>query len=105
MKRIEPEQLTDELLGEAVLFLLKDNMPINTRTLIAKLRAMEENEPDDKRRQSIGRVISQVSRMIASGRRKAFREPNEADGEIRNNRDNVYSLFENSPQSETRKKH
>lgn len=83
-------QLTDELIGVAVLSLLKDNSPISTRALVTRLRSMEANEPDTQRRKLLWQVIAQISNNLASLRREAGSKRNEWDEEGGNN---VYQLF------------
>lgn len=53
MNRSEKDQLTDEIIGEAVLSLLREKGPINMRVLIARLRSMETSESDPGRREAI----------------------------------------------------
>ena len=62
MNRSEIDQLTDELIGEAVLSLLSENGPVNTRALITRLRAMEAKEADTRRRETLGRVIAEINK-------------------------------------------
>lgn len=50
MNKSESENLNDELIGEAVLFLLKSKGPITTQSLLTALRAMESSERDPLRR-------------------------------------------------------
>ena len=44
MKRSDVDKLIDELIGEAVLSLLKENGPINTHALVQRLRSMKSHE-------------------------------------------------------------
>jgi len=91
MNSSDIEQLTDELIGVAVLSLLKDNSPISTRALVTRLRSMEANEPDTQRRKLLGQVIAEISNNnLASLRREAGSKRNEWDEE---GGDNVYQLF------------
>ena len=46
MNNSETEEITDEIIGEAVLALLKTNRPITTPTLLVRLRLMQATEPD-----------------------------------------------------------
>lgn len=105
MNRSEIEQQTDEIIGEAVLFLLREKMPINTRALITHLRKMKSNEPDDSRRALIAQVIAEVSNTQASVRRKSLRDQHEPERDTGNNRSNVYPLFDDRQQSGATKKH
>jgi hypothetical protein len=93
MKSSDNQQLTDELIGEALLFLLKENGPINTPALIARLQDMESREQDSQRRAVLVRLIDEISsNKIASSR---VQNGNEQDENIRDAGDNVYPLFGN----------
>ncbi len=103
MNRSEVEQLTDELIGEAVLSLLSENGPVNTRALVTRLRAMEAKEADSRRREILGRVIAEINNNTkVSMRRQAGREQKDPESE---QKDNVFQLFGNSQQQSTSKKH
>ncbi len=103
MSRSESEQLTDELIGEAVLSLLSENGPVNTRALITRLRSMEAKETDIRRRETLGRVIAEITKTTkVSMRHKAGREQKDSQSE---HKDNVIQLFGNSQQQSTSKKH
>nr|WP_312210131.1 hypothetical protein [Pseudescherichia sp.] len=103
MNRSEVEKLTDELIGEAVLSLLSENGPVNTRALITRLRSMEAKEADGRRREILGRVIAEINNNTkVSMRHQAGREQKDADSE---QNDNVFQLFGNSQQQGTSKKH
>ncbi|AHB72552.1 hypothetical protein SMZ82_003940 [Cronobacter malonaticus] len=99
MNRSEKDQLTDEIIGEAVLSLLREKGPINMRVLIARLRSMETSESDPHRREAIARVIAEISATTVSGRRNGTRERKEWSG------DNVHSLFGESASPDGSKKH
>ncbi len=58
MNNSETEEITDEIIGEAVLALLKTNRPITTPTLLVRLRLMQATEPDRQRRKIIAAVIA-----------------------------------------------
>lgn len=105
MNRSEIEQLTDEIIGEAVLFLLKESLPINIQALIRKLRVMKDEEPDAQRRKMISEVIAEVSNTVVATRRKPIPKQKVLDRDTRKSRDNVYQLFEDSQQPENSKKH
>ncbi|WP_313487709.1 hypothetical protein [Pseudescherichia sp.] len=98
MSRSKSEQLTDELIGEAVLSLLSENGPINTRALITRLRAMEAKEADIRRRETLGRVIAEINDNI----KVSMREQTTSESK---QQDNVVQLFGNSQQQGTSKKH
>ncbi|QKJ86025.1 hypothetical protein PMPD1_1059 [Paramixta manurensis] len=97
MNRSEIDRLTDEIIGEAVLSLFKENGPVTNQSLIGQLRTMEAGEPNRQRRELIARVITEVKNNMASGRRRALREQQSGD--------NVHPLFGSKPLSETNKKH
>ncbi|ONG04939.1 hypothetical protein BXT92_23830 [Klebsiella pneumoniae] len=59
MNNSETEEITDEIIGEAVLALLKTNRPITTPTLLVRLRLMQATEPDRQRRKIIAAVIEE----------------------------------------------
>lgn len=99
MNRSEIEQLQDEIIGEAVLSILRDNGPINNKAVVARLEAMEANEVDLLKREAIARVIEEVSDKLATRRRPAAEEVSGPD------RSNVYSLFGEESPSRISKKH
>lgn len=80
------DPLADVLIGEAVLSLLKSKGPISKQALIGKLQAMQAGETDQKRRNTIGRIIDEISNMVArrdnsntlgtSGAKNHWDEPN-----------------------------
>ena len=49
MNSSDTEEITDEIIGEAVLALLKTNRPITTPTLLVRLRLMQATESDRQR--------------------------------------------------------
>ncbi|WP_312411447.1 hypothetical protein [Pseudescherichia sp.] len=103
MNRSEVEKLTDELIGEAVLSLLSENGPVNTRALITRLRAMEAREADGRRREILGRVIAEINNNTkVSMRSQTGREQKDSDSE---QKDNVFQLFGTRQQQGTSKKH
>ncbi len=65
MNHNDYDPLTDVLIGEAVLSLLKSKGPISKQALIGKLQAMQAGEQDKKRRNAIGRIIDEISNMVA----------------------------------------
>ncbi|MCL6745390.1 hypothetical protein [Kosakonia sp. R1.Fl] len=102
MNSSEIEQLTDELIGVAVLSLLKDNSPISTQALIARLRSMESSEPDSQRRKMLGRIIAEISNNTLGEMRHGADAVGMEWNEDR--RDNIYPLFGNK-QPDSSKKH
>ncbi|MDR9890360.1 hypothetical protein O7047_08955 [Pseudenterobacter timonensis] len=106
MKRSELEQLTDELIGEAVLSLLKEKGPISIKTLIARLRVMKTHEQDEERREALQCVITEIaSSDVGSLRNNKEEERNERERNRRSSNDNVYPLFGVSQQGTDSKKH
>ena len=99
MNRSEIEQLQDEIIGEAVLSILRENGPINNKAVVARLKAMEASEPDALRREAIARVMEEVSDKLANRRGRNTDEESEPD------RSNVYPLFGENTQSRISKKH
>ena len=71
MKSSETEKITDEIIGEAVLALLKTNRPITTPTLLVRLRLMQATEPDCQRRKIIAAVIEEICAKLAQQRKQA----------------------------------
>lgn len=65
MKRSDDEQLTDELIGEAALSLLKSHSAINTLALLAKLETMYLAEQNSQRRKLLERIIGEIEGNIA----------------------------------------
>ncbi len=61
MKSSQSERVSDEIIGEAVLSLLKTNRPINIPTLLVKLRLMQAAETNHQRRNAIIAVIDEIS--------------------------------------------
>lgn len=59
------QQLTDELIGEAVLSLLKRKAPVNAGALLAELGAMQSREQDARRRAAFPRIIADLQATLA----------------------------------------
>lgn len=102
MNRSEIDRLTDVLIGEAVLSLLSENGPINTRALVTRLRAMEAKETDYQRRETLRCVIEKINNLNVSMRRQAGREQRDLKNE---HKDSVFQLPGNCQQQGTSKKH
>ncbi|CBG88303.1 hypothetical protein [Citrobacter rodentium] len=100
MNRSEIEQLTDEIIGEAVLTLLKSHGPINTQALIVALGNMEANEGDSQRREAIKGVIAEVNNMSSRRGKKAQKADSNAE-----QRGNVLQLFGNRQPDSAKKMH
>ena len=61
MKSSQSDRVSDEIIGEAVLSLLKTNRPINIPTLLVKLLLMQAAETNRQRRNAIIAVIDEIS--------------------------------------------
>lgn len=71
MNNSETEEITDEIIGEAVLALLKTNRPITTPTLLVRLRLMQATESDRQRRKLIAAVIEEICAKLIRQRKYA----------------------------------
>ncbi|WMJ64648.1 hypothetical protein RBI80_16885 [Klebsiella variicola] len=71
MNSSDTEEITDEIIGEAVLALLKTNRPITTPTLLVRLRLMQATESDRQRRKIIAAVIEEICAKLALQRKLA----------------------------------
>jgi len=99
MNRSEIEHLQDEIIGEAVLSILRENGPINNKAVVLRLKAMEAREPDARKHEAIARVIEEVNDKLTSKRGHDAPAPGEPD------RNNVYPLFGDSSPFHISKKH
>lgn len=100
MNRSENEQLTDVLIGEAVLFLLRSKKPVTTRALISRLRNMVSVETDIQRRELLEHVIAEIS-----AREKDVQRQRTVDKAQHRKADNVLTLFGAKHRSGTSRKH
>lgn len=66
MHRTKSEKLKDDLIGEAVLLILKDKGPINFQSLAMKLRNMAITERDSERRSALSAAIVEIEQRIKS---------------------------------------
>ncbi len=103
MKSSEINQLTDELIGEAVLSLLKEHCPISLQALIVKLKAMESHEANELRRETMARIIAEMSHN--NGATVNISPTNEQSGWDKGHMGNVYPLFGDNQQGSSDKKH
>lgn len=103
MKSSEINQLTDELIGEAVLSLLKEHCPISLQSLIAKLEAMKIHEPNVQRRETMTQIIAQMNHN--NGKSMDTNPTHEESEWNRDEMDNVYPLFGDRQQGSADKKH
>lgn len=88
MNKSENEILNDELIGEAVLSLLKSKGPITTQSLLTALKAMESAERNDARRQALAGIIEEIGGM-ADSHNGAYDRDRRADS-----RNNGFPTFE-----------
>lgn len=66
MHRTRCEKLKDDLIGEAVLLILKDNGPINFKSLAVKLKIMASTERDVERRSALSSAVAEVEQKVQS---------------------------------------
>ena len=69
MHRTKSERLRDDLIGEAVLLILKDNGPINFKTLAVNLKIMASMERDAERRSALSAAAVEVEQKVKSSSR------------------------------------
>ena len=60
MYKNDIEKLTDELIGQAVLLLLKRNVPVNSMALLTQLRAMQATETERSRRDDFPSLSARI---------------------------------------------
>lgn len=99
MQRREKEQLTDELLGEAVLSLLREKGPISIKILIGRLKYMERTEKDSVRREALKEIITEITsnNIVGNIKKMEISEQEQAN--------NVFSLLSHSRAVSSGKKH
>ncbi|MGB7801719.1 hypothetical protein [Buttiauxella sp.] len=107
MNRSKREKLIDQLIGEAVLSILYDNGPVSTGSLIERLQVMEATEREAQRRNLIADVIADIrNQRLSISRPTLVPAHKEWDKESQNRKDNnVYQLFDDSPDHGSSKKH
>lgn len=66
MNRSDIERLTDELIGEAVLSLLKRKAPVSSMALLTELRAMQGVERDPRRREAFPSIVAYIEAVTAN---------------------------------------
>ncbi len=105
MNRSDTERLTDELIGEATLSLLKENGPISIKNLLERLHSMLSVERSGERRKALAEIILEISNEHAGAQPRTTKSEEQAwDKDSRSN-SNVYSLFGNGQQTRSSKKH
>ena len=107
MNRSHVDKMVDELIGEAVLSLLKENGPINTHALVQRLRSMRIHEKDPERQEAISAVIAEISDSTdgAFKHYKAVQHSVPREGARTMNNDNVVPLFGNGKPADPKKIH
>ena len=106
MNSSDADKLTDQLIGEAVLSLLKERGPVTTEALVQRLRDMKAHEKDPQRRETLAMVIADIgSNNIALKRRRTAQGRITREGPLNDNRDNVVPLFGNGKPSDPKKIH
>ncbi|MGB9098838.1 hypothetical protein [Erwinia sp.] len=97
MYRNDEEKLTDIVIGEAVMVLLKDDSAISNTALIKQLQAMTADEMDLARQRACRRAVSEVRGYIADERREAGKDVRDSE--------NVSHMFTNDGPADGTKKH
>lgn len=80
MYRSEDEKLTDVMIGEAVLTLLKSDKPVSSNALIAQLELMAADADDDVKVSVIRKAITEVRNGMVAARKRV-----QGDGAGRDN--------------------
>lgn len=106
MKSSDADTLTDQLIGQAVLSLLKEHGPVTTEALVLRLRDMKAHEKDPRRRETLARVIADIgSKSLGLKRRRAAQGRMKREGPLSYQRDNVVPLFGKGKPSDPKKIH
>ena len=106
MNSSDADRLIDQLIGEAVLSLLRERGPVTTEGLIQRLRNMKAHEKDPQRRETLARVIAEIGpNDLAFKRRRTAQGRITREGPLNDNRDNVVPLFGNGKPSDPKKIH
>jgi|AGFS01.1.fsa_nt_gi hypothetical protein len=106
MKSSDLDKLTDALIGEAVLSMLKERGPLTISALIERLWSIKTHEKDPRRRELLARVITDIGEnRVALKRRKAAHGTTDGEGSLRINRNNVVPLFGDGKPSNPKKIH
>ncbi|MDV0596395.1 MULTISPECIES: hypothetical protein [unclassified Enterobacter] len=106
MNSSDADRLIDQLIGEAVLSLLKERGPVTTEGLLQRLRVMEVHEQDPWRRETLAVLIAEISsNSNAFIRRRTAQGRTNREGSLNENRNNVVQLFGNGKPSDPQKIH
>lgn len=106
MNSSNADRLIDQLIGEAVLSLLKERGPVTTEGLLQRLRVMEVHEQDPWRRETLAVLIAEISsNSNAFIRRRTAQGRTNREGSLNENRNNVVPLFGNGKPSDPQKIH
>ncbi|MGC8401560.1 hypothetical protein ACP3P6_17175 [Enterobacter mori] len=95
MNSSDADRLIDQLIGEAVLSLLRERGPVTTEGLIQRLRNMKAHEKDPQRRETLARVIAEIGSNDLAFKRRRTAQGRPKRGSLKESRDNVVPLFGN----------
>lgn len=101
MNKSDDEYLTDIVIGEAILSLLREKGPVSTQALVARLKSMEATEPDPSRRAAMTNVVVDISNNNMAAMIRTARERKKRP----DSKENVYPLFANNQRPGTGEKH
>ncbi|NYS30852.1 hypothetical protein [Pantoea sp. WMus005] len=79
MYRSEDEKLTDVMIGEAVLTLLKSDKPVSSNALIAQLELMAADADDNAKVSVIRKAITEVRNGMVAARKRVQADGTERD--------------------------
>ena len=79
MYRSEDEKLTDVMIGEAVLTLLKSDKPVSSNALIAQLELMAADADDSVKVSVIRKAITEVRNGMVAARKRVKGDSAERD--------------------------
>lgn len=79
MYRSEDEKLTDVMIGEAVLTLLKSDKPVSSDALITQLELMAAEADDDVKVSVIRKAITEVRNGMVAARKRVQGDGAERD--------------------------
>lgn len=79
MYRSDDEKLTDVMIGEAVLTLLKSDKPVSSDALITQLELMAAEADDDSKVSVIRKAITEVRNGMVAARKRVQGDGAERD--------------------------